>query len=142
MRTGSIITLCLVALAAAVASGCTSTRPSAPDRPATALQDQRWAAGTGARYAGLFRCLEDGSLDQAKDDMDLWIDMSILQLKLLEEHYPNCDWAAVKLKDSDMPMRAFYKRIAQYRRDHPRRHPVPWDAEDLNRIEAFVEKYQ
>jgi hypothetical protein len=90
----------------------------------------------------LFRCLEDGSLDQAKNDMDLWIDMSILQLKLLEEHYPNGDWAAVKLKDTDIPMRAFYKRIAQYRRDHPSRQPVPWDAENLERIQTFVEKYQ
>ena len=143
MRPDSIIPLCIAAVTAAVESGCTSTHAQRPDRPAAALQDQRWAAGTGARYTGLLGCLEDGRLDQAKDDMDLWIDMSILQLQLLEEHHPNGDWAAVKINDSGLTMRAFYKRIAQYRRDHPRRQQaVPWDAESLKRIEAFVQKYQ
>ena len=144
MQTGSIITLCIVVLSAAVVPGCASTKASGPGRPAAALQDQRSAACAGARYAGLFRDLEDGRLDQAKDDMDLWIDMSILQLQLLEEHYPNGDWAAVKLShDSDLPMRAFYKRIAQYRRDHPRRQTaVTWDVDSLKRIDTFVQKYQ
>ncbi len=143
MRINSIITLCLAALTIAAAAGCNSTRPQKPDRPAIALQEQRSAALTGARYAGVFRCLEDGRLDEAKDDMDLWIDMSILQLQLLEEHYPNGNWAAVRINASGSPMEAFYKRIAQYRRDHPRRQQgFSWDAESLKRIQAFVEKYQ
>ena len=144
MRTSSTISLCFAGLLVIFAPGCTSIHATRPDRPAADIQDQWSAALTGARYAEVFCWLEEGRLEQAKDDMDLWIDMSILQLQMLEEHYPNGDWAAVKTPHgSDISIGMFYREIARFRRDHPRRpQAFSWDAENLKRIEAFVKKYQ
>jgi hypothetical protein len=39
-------------------------------------------------------------------------------------------------------MKSVYKRIAQYRKNHPRLHTVPLDPAEQRQINAFVEKYQ
>ena len=45
-------------------------------------------------------------------------------------------------QDLPLPMRDFYKRIARYRRDHPRRHSEPLEVECLKLMDSFVQKYR
>ena len=141
-----MIVLCFASLAIWLAGGCTPSAAHRVDRPDTALQMQRAVALDAARFTGIFRSLESGNvdeIDQTKKDMDLWVDQAIIELQHLEEQYPHGDWAAVELRQgSPVRMQSFYKRIADFRRDHPRRHSVQLDAQSLKRIDAFVQKYQ
>lgn len=86
--------------------------------------------------------MEGGKLEETKKDVDWWIDQAIIELQWLEERFPAGDWGSVQLQESPLPMRNFYRRIAQFRRDHPRRHSVPLETDSLKRINKFVEKYQ
>lgn len=142
MRAVSIISLCFASLTIGIGGGCTSVPVHNPDRPDVALQLQKATALAAGRYTDVLRSLEGGKLEGAKNDIDWWLDQSIIELEFLEERYPHGDWAAVQPRDSPLRMGSFYKRIAQFRRDHPRRHSVPLDPESLKRIEIFVQKYQ
>jgi hypothetical protein len=113
-----------------------------PDRPEAALQLQKSLALSAGRYMAILKAMDGGDLDETKKDIDWWIDQAIIELQWLEERHPHGDWGSVQMQGSPLPIRTFYKRIAQFRRDHPRRHSVPLDAESLKRIEIFVQKYQ
>lgn len=145
MRAGSIVGLCLASLIIWTGGGCTCVSTSNHDRPEAALQLQKSLALSAGRYTTILKAMDKGDreeMENAKNDIDWWIDQAIIELQFLEERYPHGDWAAVQFQDSTTRMDRFYKRIAQFRRDHPRRHSVPLDAESLKRIEIFVQKYQ
>lgn len=141
MRIVSVSGLCFTFLLVWAGGGCTSVPVHTPDRPDVALQFQKSVTLAAGRYTELMRSVENGNLDQAKEDMDWWIDQAIIELQLLEEDHPNGDWAAVQV-DSHLRMSALYRSLAQFRRDHSRYHSVPLGAESLKRIETFVKKYQ
>jgi hypothetical protein len=142
MRAVSIVGLCLGSLAIWAGGGCVSPPVHKQDRPDVALlQLQKSVTLAAGRYAQIMRLLESGNLDQAKEDMDWWIDQAIIDLQLLEEEHPNVDWAVIQV-DSRLRMGPFYRNLAQFRRDHQRHHSIPLDAESLKRIGTFVKKYQ
>jgi hypothetical protein len=64
-------------------------------------------------------------------------------LAALEERDPKEAWGEIAMdSDSGLKMKSVYKRIAQYRKNHPRLHTVPLDPAEQRQINAFVEKYQ
>ena len=140
MRALSIFGVCFASLAAVIGAGCAS-RPN-PDRPEVGLQLQNSVVLSASRYTAILRALEAGDLEEIRKDLDWWIDQAILELVFLEERYPHGDWDAVRLQDSPLGMGSVYRRLAQFRRDHPRLHSVPLEPERLKQIELFTQKYQ
>jgi hypothetical protein len=147
MRNVTSKLLPIVFLIAATFFGC-STLP----RPETSadgcsvkvgLQLQRSSSLSAGRYTMLLDAIQKGSVDDAKNDIDYWLDMAIVELQFLEESYPNTQWAETPLKGlEEVKMRKIYGDIARYRFDHPRKHTVPLD-ENLKRlIDTFIEKYK
>ncbi len=137
---GFSVGLFLACLVIVAGGGCAS--PSPRDRPAAALQLQKSVVLSAGRYAVILKEMDKGRLDEAKDSLDWWIDMAIIELQLLEEQYPQGDWENAQFQGLPPTARVFYKQLAQFRRDHPRRHSVPLDRESLRRIDLFVQKYQ
>ncbi|MHB1309539.1 MAG: hypothetical protein ACYC23_20900 [Limisphaerales bacterium] len=140
MRILSIICVCFASLAAVIGAGCASRANR--DRPEVGLQLQKSVVLSASRYTAIQRALDAGDLDEIQKDLDWWIDQAILELVLLEDRYPRGDWEAVQLQDSPLEMRSYYRRLAQFRRNHLRRHSVPLESERLNQIELFTQKYQ
>lgn len=143
MRALLIKSLCFGAIITALGAGCKSTSPRQRERADVGLQLQRSITLAAGRYVAILKALDAGDLDDAKRDLDWWIDLAILELQALEERYPQGHWEDVPVQGSpDIQMRAFYRQIAQFRRDHPRRHSVPLDADSLKLIAAFLQKHQ
>ncbi|MHB9006797.1 MAG: hypothetical protein ACYDC1_07670 [Limisphaerales bacterium] len=127
-------------MAAVIGAGCDSRANR--DRSEVGLQLQKSVVLSASRYTAIQRALDAGDLDEIQKDLDWWIDQAILELVLLEDRYPRGDWEAVQLQDSPLEMRSYYRRLAQFRRNHLRRHSVPLESERLNQIELFTQKYQ
>jgi hypothetical protein len=116
---------------------------AANHRPAAVLQLQKSVAMTAGRYVQILEGLEAGKIREAEKDMDWWLDMAILDLQGIEERHPQGHWSEVTVdKDVELKMKSFYRRIAQYRRSHPRQHLLPLEPSQLNLIDEFVQKYQ
>jgi hypothetical protein len=94
------------------------------------------------RYTTILEGLDDGRVANTKADIDWWIDQSIIQLQTLEENHPDGDWEAVQPMDSPLSMGVYYRKIARFRKDHPRQHVIPLDDDSLRLIDKFVDKYQ
>ncbi len=133
------VVLCAIEVIAVRAT--TEAEPTPP--PATTFQLQRSVMLSAGRYVKILEGLEAGSTEETKDSIDWWIDLSIMELASIEEHFPKHNWGDVSLnEDSVLKMRAAYRQIAQFRRDHPRRHRIPLEPAQLQVIQSFVEKYQ
>lgn len=138
-----ITILCFAVLATFVGGGCTSQSTPRQDRPLPAVQAQYAAALTAGRYVSILKAIEASNLDEATSDIDWWIDLAIIELQEIEKSHPRGRWGDVLAGGTkDLPMSHIYKRIAQFRRDHPRRHSVPLNAGEIEMIDAFVRKYQ
>jgi hypothetical protein len=140
MRAAFIHVFLFSVLAVTLGVGCASAPTS--NRPEVALQLQKSLLLSACRYTEILKAMDRGDVKAAKDDIDWWIDQAIIELLWLEERYPHGDWDNVQQQDAPFSAKRFYREIAQFRRDHPRRHSVPLDAKTLGQIEKFVEKYQ
>lgn len=93
----------------------------------------------------LLDAIQKGNVDDARNDIDYWLDLAIVELQFLEESYPNTRWDETpirELQEFKVNMRKIYGDIARYRFDHPRRHTIPLDANQKRLIDTFVEKYK
>ena len=98
---------------------------------------------SAARYTQILADLEAGRIEETKKDLDWWLDQEIMDLALLEESYPQGQWGEVPVdRDSELKAKTIYRKIAQYRKNHPRLHSVPLEPELIKLIDAFVAKYQ
>ncbi len=143
MRAPTFIAGGLVCAVIFVSAGCTSVaKPKSADSVRD-LQLQKSVTLAAGRFSQILDALQAGKTDQAKKDLDWWLDSAILELSALEERDPQEAWGEIAMdSDSELKMKTFYKRIAQYRKSHPRLHSVPLDSAEQKRIDAFVEKYQ
>lgn len=139
MRAISLLCVCSVSFVALAGAGC-STTPR--QRPEVGLQLQKSVVLSASRYSAILSAIDKGDYEEIERDLDWWIDQAILELVLLEERYPQGDWEHVQYQDSQVQMQHFYRRLAQFRRDHPRRHAVPLESKRLKQIETFTQKYQ
>jgi hypothetical protein len=121
--------------------GC--SHPSAEGRRAFALQTQKVTVLSAGRFASVQEEIESGKIDAIQQSLDYWIDMAIVELAALDNAYPeeHLDQVLVD-SDSGLRMRSFYRRLALFRKSHPRKHVVPLSAPESALIEAFVQKYQ
>ena len=91
----------------------------------------------------LLEAIQKGNVEDARNDIDYWLDLAIVELQHLEESYPNVDWSENPVKNlEEVKMRRIYRDIAQYRLNHPRKHNVPIDDNYKRLIDAFIEKYK
>ncbi len=140
----------IIGLIALAALGC-----SAMSRPNTTVDEckikvghqlQKSSSLSAGRYTMLLEALEKGNVgnvDDARDDMDYWLDMAIVELLFLEESYPNENWAETPLQGlEEVKMKKIYGDIARYRLAHPRKHKVPLDDNFKRLIDTFIEKYK
>ena len=98
---------------------------------------------TASRYVDILKDLHAGEIDETKRRLDWWIDLAIMEMAMLEEDYPQLQWGEVTVdKEADLKMKSMYRRIAQFRKSHPRRHIVPLEPSELKLIDAFVQKHQ
>ncbi|EKD25987.1 MAG: hypothetical protein ACD_79C01416G0003 [uncultured bacterium] len=143
MRKYIVIGLCFICLTLLIFEGYISIQIPKNERPDVALQFQRSDVLTANRYIAILMAFHDRNFENIQNDIDWWLDISIIQLQILEERYPKGNWGDVILNDSpQFTMKTLYKRIAQYRKDNPRRHSYPLDEESIKRIKTFVEKYK
>jgi hypothetical protein len=125
---------------------------SANPRPDTSTEDcnvrvglqlQKSSSLSAGRYTMLLDAIRKGNVDDAKNDIDYWLDLAIIELQFLEESYPNTQWAETPLKGlEEVKMRKIYGDIARYRLDHPRKHTVPLDDNLKRLIDTFIERYK
>jgi hypothetical protein len=106
-------------------------------------QLQKSSGLSAGRYTMLLDALEKGSVDDARNDIDYWLDMAIVELQYLEEAFPKEDWAGTPIQGlEEVKMKKIYGDIARYRLDHPRKHKIPLDDNFNRRIDTFIEKYK
>jgi hypothetical protein len=106
-------------------------------------QLQKSSSLSAGRYTMLLDALEKGNVDDAKNDIDSWLDMAIVELQYLEESIPKEAWAETPVQGlEEVKMKKLYGDIARYRLSHPRKHRVPLDDNFKRRIDAFLEKYK
>jgi len=137
----------IIGLIALASLGC-----SAMSRPNTTVDEckikvgyqlQKSSSLSAGRYTMLLDTLEKGNVDDAKNDIDYWLDMAIVELQFLEESYPNENWAETPLQGlEEVKMKKIYGDIARYRLAHPRKHKVPLDDNFRRLIDTFIDKYK
>jgi hypothetical protein len=143
MRSFAFITTFVASAGLVICSGCASVAKTKDERPAAARQLQHTAMMSAGRYTQILDGLEAGKIEETKKNLDWWLDQEIMDLALLEESYPQGQWGEVTVdRDSELKAKAFYRKIAQYRKNHPRLHSVPLEPAQRRLIDAFVEKYQ
>jgi hypothetical protein len=143
MRSITSIAVLLVLVGFSIGSGCTLGTTSKDERSVGALQLQKSLSLTAGRFTQILSALDAGKAEQAKKDLDWWLDLAILELAALEESDPNKQWGEVMIdSDSGLKMKTAYKRLVQYRKSHPRLHSIPLEPAEQRRIDAFVEKYR
>ena len=88
--------------------------------------------------------IQNNNIDQAVEDMDWWVDQAILELQFLEEQYPEKQLEETPIQGTDgtLRMKRIYRNIARFRSEHPRKHIVPLNLQQLEMIDKFVEKYK
>jgi len=134
-------------LITAVTLGCSAnTRPNIPEEDCNikvGLQLQKSSSLSAGRYTMLLDAIQKGTVDDARNDIDYWLDLAIVELQFLEERYPKTQWAETPLKGlEEVKMRKIYGDIARYRLDHPRKHTIPLDDNLKRLIDTFIEKYK
>jgi hypothetical protein len=137
----------IIVLAASAVLGC-----SAASHPNIGVDEcnikvghqlQKSSSLSGARYSMLLDAIHKGNVDDARNDIDYWLDLAIVELQFLEETYPNTQWAETPVKNlEEVKMRKIYGDIARYRLEHPRKHTVPLDDNFKRLIDTFIEKYK
>lgn len=137
----------IIGLITSLSLGCSATT-----RPNTAVDDckiktghqlQKSSSISAIRYSALLDAIEKGNVGDARDDIDHWLDLAIVELQFLEESFPNEAWAETPLQGlEEIKMKKIYGDIARYRLNHPRKHKTPLDDNFKRRIDAFVEKYK
>ncbi len=91
----------------------------------------------------LLNLLEIGKVDEAKNDVDYWLDLAIVELQFLEESFPNEAWSETPVQGlEEVKMKKLYGDLARFRLNHPRKHKVPLDANSKRLIDTFIEKYK
>ncbi len=142
------IPICLLlGLITSASLGC-----SAMSRPNTTVDACKIKAGqqlqkssnlSASRYTMLLEALDKGNVNEARNDIDYWLDLAIVELQFLEESFPNEEWAEIPIQGlEEVKMKKMYGDIARYRLDHPRKHKVPLDDNFKRLIDAFIEKYK
>jgi hypothetical protein len=139
--------LLLIGLIALTLIGC-----SAMSRPNTDADDCKIKSGhqlqkssslSAGRYTMLLDTLEKGNVDDARNDIDYWLDMAIVELQYLEETFPTEDWAGTPIQGlEEIKMKKIYGDIARYRLAHPHKYKVPLDDNFKRLIDTFIEKYK
>lgn len=137
----------LIGLVISASLGCsTMSRPNtiADECKITAgHQLQKSSVLSAGRYTMLLDAIEKGNIDDAKNDIDYWLDLAIVELQYLEESLPNEAWAETPVQGlEEIKMKKLYGDIARYRLAHPRKHKVPLDDKFIRLIDTFVEKYK
>jgi hypothetical protein len=111
--------------------------------PASALQLQKSVALAAGRYVSIYEKIASGKGDEGQKDLDYWVDMSILELSALGNAYPDSHLDEVRIdSESDLPIKAFYRRLAQYRGNHQRIHINSMTPAELQAIDRFIQKYK
>jgi hypothetical protein len=137
----------IIGLMASALFGCgTMARPNTTVgdcKTETGHQLQKSSSLSVGRYTMLLDTLDKGNVDDARNDIDYWLDMAIVELQFLEESFPNENWAEIPLQGlEEVKMKKIYGDIARYRLAHPRKHKVPLDDNFRRLIDTFIEKYK
>ena len=142
-----ILIFLIIGLVALASLGC-----SAQPHPNTAIDDckiktghqlQKSSSLSAGRYTMLLDALDKSNVDDARNDIDYWLDMAIVELQFLEESLPNENWAETPLQGlEEVKMKKIYGDLARYRLAHPRKHKVPLDDNFRRLIDTFIEKYK
>lgn len=149
MKKLSYYLLNIVILIASVTLGCSTVTRSVTSHEGcnveVGLQLQRSSSLSAVRYTKLLDAIQKGNVVDATNDIDHWLDLTIVELQYLEESFPNTRWDETPiggLGEFKIKMRELYGDIARYRLDHPRKHTIPLDDNQKRLIDTFVEKYK